>query len=154
MPRTALALLLACALAGFAIGCGDDDDSGGGGESLSKAEYIKMGDQICREGDKEIERSARERFGDAQQQPSRDKLVGFIEDDVVPNIENQISELRELSPPEGDEDTVNAIYDSADESIEAVKESPEKAVAEGASNPFAETNKLATDYGFKACGDS
>ena len=156
MTRTALALLLTCAVAGFAIGCGDDDDNGngGGGESLSKAEYIKRGDQICREGDREIQREGRSRFGDLQERPSRDELVGFIEDVVIPNIEGQISDLRDLPPPEGDEDTVNAIYDRADESIEAVKENPEGAVAEGADNPFAEANKLGRDYGFKACGDS
>jgi hypothetical protein len=155
MPRTSLALLLACAVAGFAVGCGDDDDNGNGGgdDSLSKAEYIERGDQICRAGDREIERDAESEFGDLQEQPSREDLVGFVEDVVIPNIEDQIAELRDLPAPEGDEDTVNAIYDAADESIETVKENPEAAVSEGADNPFEETNRLARDYGFEACGD-
>jgi hypothetical protein len=155
MTRTALALLLTCAVAALGIGCGDDDDNGnggGGGESLTKAEYIKRGDALCRQGDREIEREGESRFGDAEQEPSRADLVEFVEDAVVPNIEDQISELRDLPVPEGDEETVNAIYDEADQAIESIKDNPEAAIEQEAS-PFEQANRLARDYGFKECGE-
>ena len=150
LKKAAVLTLVAVAFAG----CGDDDDNGsGGGESLSKAEYIKRGDRICREGDREIARATEEKFGGRTEDPPDEEVADFVLDEVIPNIEGQISDLRDLPAPEGDEDTVNAIYDEADKSIDAVKDDPEKAVAEGAENPFAEANKLARDYGFEHCGE-
>ena len=152
MIRARVALVLTCTLAGLAAGCGDDDDGGGGGsDAPTKAEYIKQGDQICRAGDKAIEQEGRQKFG-AGGDPSKAQLIEFTEETIVPNLEDQITQLRELAAPDGDEDTLIGIWDAADEGTASIKDDPEQ-VVQGDSTAFDEANGLARDYGFKVCGE-
>ena len=156
MNRKYIALTLTCVLAGFAAGCGDDDDDNGGGggsDAPTKAEYVQQADRICTQGDNAMSREAEQRFGDVQGEPSQAQIEEFANDIVIPNIEDQIAQLRELTPPEGDEETVNEIYDKADEAIADLKDDP-RGVVEDDAGPFKEANQLAQDYGLKVCGAS
>ena len=142
-------ILLVGALAAGAIvaGCGGDDDDGG--DPLTKQEFVTQADQICIDGDAKISKEATKTF--AQGQPSTDEQVAFIEDTVAPATQAQIDGIRELTPPEGDEDQVTAILDSADEGIDEIESDP-AALTEGGSNPLGEASQLASEYGMKACG--
>jgi hypothetical protein len=135
--------ILALALALVGIGCGGDD-------APSKAEYIADADAICKQGEKEIEAAAEETFAQ-NQQPSDAEVVSFAEKTVVPNIQGQIDDLRDLTPPEGDEDTVNAIYDAAQDGLDQLEEDPVLLTGRGA-DPFAEVQGFAKDYGLEECG--
>jgi hypothetical protein len=150
------ALLAALALAaGVIVACGgDDDDDGGGEQALSKAEYIKQGDAICAEGDREIEKAAEEAFGDLEQgqQPSAKEIGEFGQETVLPSLQKQIDQLRELPTPEGDEDAVNAIYDAADKGIRELREGKPEDFVEKGDAAFADANRLAGEYGFQNCG--
>ena len=129
----------------LAIGCGGDDD---GGSSISKQEFLKQGNEICAKGNQELDQAANETFSGGP--PSEEEVVTFVDDELLPNVEGQVSDLRDLGAPEGDEDEVNAILDAADQAIEAIGDDP--AAAFRGDDPFAEANQLARDYGLVACG--
>jgi hypothetical protein len=150
--RKASTLIVPCLAVGLLIaGCGGGDDH------LTKAEYLKQGNAICKRGNDEIDAAAKQQFSDQLskgQRPSDATLVNFTTDSVIPNVEDQIAQLRDLSPPKGDEDTVNAIYDAADEGLDKLKADPSLA-GQGPSGggAFTEADKLARDYGLVACSD-
>jgi len=147
-----LSLLAALALALVAAGCGSSDDSstGSGGEALTKAEFIKQGNAICKKGNDELEAKVTGAF---KSQPTEAQIAKFSTEEATPIIEDEVSQLKDLSPPSGDEDTVSALFDAIDSGIAKVKEDP-ASIAKGndAGGNFAEANKLANDYGLTVCG--
>jgi hypothetical protein len=173
MTRTAVALLAALIAAGLIVtGCGDDDETttaatttaetgatgatgAAGGEPLSKQAFVRQADEICREGDRQIDQEAEEFFGDLEQDPGPAELEQFATDTVIPNIQQQIDDIRSLTPPEGDEDEISAILDAAQEGVDELEADP-ASLDEGpdAGGAFAEANRLAHDYGLKECGDA
>jgi hypothetical protein len=165
---TRITALLALALAAglIAAGCGDDDDEtttaattttetgatgatgAATGEPLSQDEFITQADQICADGDKEIDQQAQETFG--QGEPSDQEVEQFASETVVPNIQRQIDGIGALTPPEGDEDEVSAILDAAQEALDEIEQDPSSLQS---GNPFKQANQLAQDYGLTECGD-
>jgi hypothetical protein len=146
LSATAVALLATSAIA--AAGCGgDDDDSDSGLETsdLSKTEWIAKADQICGSGDAEIGRQAEEFF---KGKPTPEVETQFTEQVVIPNIESQVDQLRDLGAPEGDEDQVQKMLDTVDEGLTKVESDP-SALEQGALNPG---TALAQQYGLKVCG--
>lgn len=143
--------------------CGDDDDetttaatgeetsTAATGEPLSKEEFVTQADQICAEGDAQIDEAARATF--AEGEPTPEEQEAFVTDTVVPNIQGQIDGLRALTPPEGDEEDVAEILDAAQAGIDEAEENPSSlGPGGGGSDPFAEASKLASDYGLEDCG--
>jgi len=141
MGNRAGLLCVVAALAGGLLiaGCGGGDD-----ETLTKEEYIQRADQICQEGNDEIEAAAE----DVELQD----LTKFITETVVPKTEEQIAKIRELPIPEGDEQTLNSIYDRVEEAIQKFKDDPGSLadLASGNIAPGVEEDSRA--YGFKVCG--
>jgi hypothetical protein len=120
----------------------------GGEDHLSKAEFLKQGNAICAKGNKELSAEGNKVFGAGA--PSKAEFEKFVNDTLVPNIQGQIDGLDDLSPPADDEDTVNAIVDSAQQALDKVKADP--TIVESQSNDtFAAANKLAKDYGLTEC---
>lgn len=154
MRKRTMAILAASLAAGSLLAAcgGDDDDDGNGGEALSKAEYIRQGDAICAEGDREIEQAAEEQFGGSEDQPTEEEIGEFAQEEVLPNLQDQIDRLRELPAPEGDEEEVEAIYDAADEGIQQLEEAGPEGFVEQGDEAFEEANRLAGEYGFQNCG--
>lgn len=150
--RLRVAVPLAAMLAGLILlaGCG-----GGGSSSsttaLSKSEFLAQGNAICAKGNKEINAAGSKAFtqGQAPSQADQDK---FVTDTVIPNIQTQIDGIEALTPPSGDEDQVTAITDAAQSALDKAKADPSVITdPSGGSDPFAEANKLATDYGLDQC---
>ena len=154
MKRNTLWLLTAVLALGLvAAGCGDDDDSGDdGGEALTKEEYVAQGNAICEEGDKEIEAGFRE-VAPANQQPTPEEIETVVSETLVPSVQGQIDDLRALSPPEGDEETLNAIYDDAQAALDSIEADPSILSAGDSPDPFADVNQRIGDYGLTACAD-
>ncbi len=135
--------VIAVALLAAGAGCGSEDE-----EALSKAEYIKQGDAICKEASAELEKQANEAFpGD--EQPSGEELTTFAEDVLKPNIEGQLNDLRDLTPPEEDADTVNSIYEKVETGLAKLEDDPKVLLSRD--DPFEPANEAAEDYGFKDC---
>lgn len=171
MPRPLLPLLIVALAAGLiAAGCGDDDDetttattteetgttgttgaTGAAGDvSPERAELIEQADEICAEGDREIDAEAQDVFGGSQQEPPQAEQEAFVEDTVIPNVQDQLDQLRELDPPEEDAEEFTAIIDEAQEALDELEADP--SAIGGGEDPFAEVNKRARAFGLQDCG--
>lgn len=153
-------LLAALVVALFAAGCGGggDDSSGDGTDSgssapLTKAEFIKQGDEICAQGDAAIEEEANE-FADENgidtENPTEAEQEEVVAQVLGPAIKRQSEEIADLGPPQGEEEAVEEIVAAVGRGAEEIEEDP-KAVVNG-ENPLAEASKLADAFGFKQCG--
>jgi hypothetical protein len=138
-----LAAVLAVGLVVAACGSSSDDDA------LTKAEFLKQGNAICAKGNKEIDAAANKTFTKGQQ-PSKAQITKFAEDTLIPSVEGQIDDLRDLTPPSADEDQVNKILDEAESAVDKTKDDP--SVFAQNQDPFKKANQLAIDYGLKECG--
>jgi hypothetical protein len=144
------------ALAALVAGCGSGDETTDATVTLTKAEFIKQGDAICKKGNAEIE-AGFEDFSEANdipqnQEPSKAQGVEIVETVIVPSIKQQGEEIRALGAPEGEEKQVEDLLDSLDAAVSEAEEDPEALFGEN-SDPFADANQQATDYGFKVCGE-
>jgi hypothetical protein len=143
-----LLMLVAALTCGLIVaGCGGDDDDGGdgGAEALTKEEYVTQGNQICEEGNAQIAEDA-EAIGDAPDQAASES---FVTDSLVPNIQDQIDQLRDLGIPEGDEDQVNGMLDQAESALGEIEADP--ALLFDENDPFTEVNDELEEYGLTAC---
>jgi hypothetical protein len=102
VKRAALLLLTVGALSG----CGGDD---GGGERLTREEYAAQADVICARFKERVE---------AAGNPANLSELADAADAVLPSYEKSIDDLRELRPPERDEETADQWLDQ----LEVVKD--------------------------------
>ena len=144
---TTLALVVASAA--IAVGCGSSDSDSTTSEALSKSEFLKQGNAICKQGNQEINAAFNDAFGGGSK-PSQDEIDQVVTDTVVPSIQGQIDDLSALTPPSGDEDTVNNILDEAQTALDQVKDDP--SAITGKDDPFAQANQDAKAYGLTVCG--
>lgn len=152
---TALFGVLAIALV---AGCGGSSDSSGSesseaSSSLTKAEFVKQGDAICKKGDAAIEEEANEFAAENNidtKNPTESDQEEVIEQVVGPAIKHQGEEIAELGAPSGEEEEVEAIVSAVETGAEEVEEDP-AAILKG-KNPLGEAARLAKAYGFKVCG--
>ncbi|MBK5109914.1 MAG: hypothetical protein JJE10_00945 [Thermoleophilia bacterium] len=133
--------LIAITCLGIA-GCGGDDP-----DAPTKEEYVAEGSAICSEADAELTASLESRYGN--EDLSQQQIQTIFEEDFLPSAEGQLEDLRSLTPPDGDEETVNDIYDALERDIQEAREDP-AIVAEG--DAFAEAARLADEYGLTGCG--
>ena len=152
MRRVLTAGSLCLAVVGMSLAlaaCGSSSDEST--TALTKAEFLKQGNAICRKGNEEVGKAAEKRFPRSGGKPSQKELEQFAGQTVVPNIESQVQQISELPAPEGDEEQVEAIVEEAEASVEKAAEDPSVMITEKGENPFAKTDELATAYGLTAC---
>jgi hypothetical protein len=156
-----LALLLAL-LALVAAGCGDGDDeetttstttttagaSGATGEAgeeagLLPSDVIAEGNEICAEGNEEIAQA----FGQVDPNAKPAEIERVVTDEVVPNIQSQIDELRELD----DSDELASVLDDAEETLGEIEDDPQ--LITSGDNPFADINEDLSELGLTACAE-
>ena len=157
-----VSLAIACALAvgGIAAGCGGGDDNGSGGTgtsaSLTKAEFIQKADQICAEGDNATSQQIQQQVpGVNDGQISSDDLAKVAKL-AGQGVKDQITRIRALGVPAGDEGTVNSFLDAADTGADEIISNPDSLQgSNGVPNPnIAKANQEAKAYGLKVCGQS
>jgi len=150
------AIAVLVALAALVAGCGGGDSTTDETVTLTKTEFIKQGDAICKEGNEEIsegfEEYAEENDLPQNKEPSTEQGIEITETVILPNIQQQAEEIRELGAPEGDEDQVDELLTSLEDAVAEGEDDPEL-LFKGNTDPFAEVNELAKDYGFKVCGE-
>lgn len=138
---TSAVLVIAFAVAG----CGSDDSSSD--STITKSEFITQANEICASSNKAIDTASEDAF--SSNQPSDAEIESFVNETVIPEVETQLTGIRDLGTPEGEEDQVNAILDAVDSALEESKVDPTSLVGE--SDPFAEANKLSEEYGLNEC---
>lgn len=145
--RLTVVLTAVLAMAAIATGCG-----GGGSESLTKAEFVEQADAICKQSSnrigKEYEAFAKSQAKETGLSPMQWTETG--EQILLPNVQAQAEELRELAPPEADADEISRMLDTFDAAVEEGQEDPKSLFS--ANSPLAEANELAREYGFEVCG--
>jgi hypothetical protein len=141
------------ALAAIVAGCGGGDDTTDETVTLTKAEFIKQGDAICKKGNDQSEKEAEEFAEDndfSLEKASKEQLEEAVSEVLVPNLERQTEELDALGAPEGDEDKIEAIVVSLEDATGEIEDDPGVVFSGGV---LKKPSKLAESYGFKVCGE-
>ena len=92
--------------------------------------------------------AAEEEFGSATEEPPREEQEAFISDVVAPNFEEQLADIQELTPPEEDQEEIDALLAALEDLVAAANDDP-GAVIDG---EITEASELAQEYGFQSCG--
>lgn len=155
MNKALLAVLAALTvIAALVAGCGGGSDSTTDETVvLTKAEFIKQGDQICKKANEENEAEAEEFAKENDftlEKASKDQIEEAVVAVLVPSIEKQAEEIEALGAPKGDEEKVEEIVTSLEDAAGEIEDEP-KAVFEG--DILGKPTELAKDYGFKVCGE-
>ncbi len=116
LKMTGLALLAATVAA---AGCGGGDEE----KALSKADYVKQGNKICTDFNEDVNQDAEKVFAGLQSEKdvTAAKAREFF-DVALPKFDVVVEDLDALGPPEGDEDTVQAIIDAGKSDSEKIEE--------------------------------
>ncbi len=165
-------MVVAVALAAaVAAGCGDDGHTDLGTVSLapSRPGYVSNADAVCAIYQDRIERNGRRRLGlhgsdfrvadsgevvfKPGRRPPDAEIVGFVSEVAVPELEAQLSELRLLTRPAGEEQILNSIYDAAARATGTLAADPSIALDEQQMHSlFTPPLRSARSYGFRICG--
>ena len=144
MRRIALCLFV-LAVVGAGVKCGGDS-----GPPLTADEFAKQGNAICAKGNKEIEANfeefAKKHNLSEKSQPTEAELSEFSEEILVPTVRKQLSEIRALGIPSGDEGEVEGILSAVEEALEEAEKNP-AILAEEEAAAFKKVNKLSREYG-------
>ena len=114
-------------------------------EALSA--LIAQADAACKSGNEALDKAGQKLFSDGS--PSTEEITQYVDESFVPTIEGELDAIRSLTPPEGDEETIDDILQAAQTSVENVKDDPSLLES---GNPFKEADDLANEYGLKVCG--
>lgn len=141
-------LCLLAALSLLFAGCGGGGD---GTSSLTRAQFIKEGNAICKKSEEEKAKALRALIAkvDPKKQFSMERKEQLVRTVIIPPYEQTIEDLKGLGAPEGDEEKVEEITQEMEKVAKEVKADPSVAVT--SVEQFEKANKLATDYGLTNC---
>jgi hypothetical protein len=153
------ALIAMLALAVVGAGCGggggssSSTSSDAGGEAPTKAVFIKEADKICGEDEEELVEEVKAFAKEngiplGKEEPSEAQQGELFRAVVLPNIGRQAEGIAALTPPEGEEETIEDLTDTLSSEVA-------EAEAEGGAprqDTLAEATKKAKAYGLKVCG--
>lgn len=156
-PVAAVMIIALVALAG----CGGGDDGDGNasttpaiGAELTKTQYIAAADKVCKATTDKIASAAtklRESADKTGTLPVRE-VASFLTKTSLPAYDAMLDDLRELTPPEDDQKTIDGLVAALAGAIDTAKSDPVKYSKNGSPDPFDDANKRAIDYGMKVCG--
>lgn len=150
--RLSVMLIAVLAIAAVASGCGGGGDASTA--SISKAEFIKKADAICTEGGERTQ-SNFAAFAKENKIPEGKELTTAQWEAagtkvIVPALEQQAEEVRQLGIPAGDEAQIEAFLDGVDKAVEEIEENPK--LAKSAPKLLTDAHQAIKGYGFKVCG--
>jgi hypothetical protein len=152
------ALLVGALVAMLAVGCGGGS-SGGDTEvtvsSMSKAEFIKKADAVCKKGSEAITADYGEflREHKGVKNPTEALFSELVDRVVAPNLEREVEEIRALGAPKGQEARVEAVLAAVERSLTTAEEEPRNVIND-MPKVFGEADKVAKQYGFRVCGST
>jgi hypothetical protein len=139
-------LTLCLALAG----CGGDSDSESQPASLSKAQYIKQADVICKKTEKR-QRKLLTQFsiknnGTPEDQKGLEKAISYA---ALPPMQEEIKELKELSDPAEKAAEAKAYVKALEKGLEAAEREPGTMLLEPGA--FTKAEEIGKKFGFATC---
>jgi len=157
--RTRFAALLIAALTSLAIAaCGEKDENttATSSSSLTKAQFVREANRICKQTDDKIERASKQFFADApaNEEAPPSEIEEFAQKSALPAIEDEITRIEALGAPAGDEEQVKAILDAGEQGLAKLKQNPEQIAKGGAAPALASYDKLAGSYGLDQCAEA
>lgn len=121
----------------------------GSGESeLTRAQFIREADAICKRAGNEQVKLAAQRKGEVVAGNFEAVTAVF-----VPPMEKQLRKLRALRPPRADERQVRAILQAIESGVKDAKLDYLDLFLKQ-TNPFVKASALARTYGLEACAES
>lgn len=155
MNKRFIAVLIGALVGALLIaGCGSSNDNETTA-SLTKAQFLKQGNAICKAGNEEINEgfeSFSKEHNLSHKKPSEAQFEELAETVLVPSVSRQIKEVRALGAPEGEEGEVDEFITNAEDALKELEEEPSLIAAEGEEEPFFSVNKEAAKIGLTACG--
>ena len=156
----AVVTLLVAGLTVAGCGGGDDDKQAATtgtpapGATLTKPQYIAAADKVCVATTAKIEAAAAKLRAAAAKTGTIPvpQVTKFLKQTSLPAYEGMLTQLRALTPPKQDEQTIDKFIASLASAIDTAKGNPVKYSKNGAPDPFDDANKRAIDYGMKVCG--
>jgi hypothetical protein len=148
--RLVLSVAALAAFVSLLAGCG----GGGGDESaLSKAQFIKQADTLCKKMDTRLYAKL-QRIGRLYPEGGSQQVVleKFLLGVILPEIQQEARELGDLPAPKGDEENIQAITSKIEAGIENAEDDPTSTVTD-LRGPFSAAIKSATEYGFEVCNE-
>jgi hypothetical protein len=146
-------VLAACVLGS---GCGGDSDStttaSGPSKPLTKAEFVRQGDAICKKGISEKNRAIEESLDklSAKQRADQATLERLLVEVALPPVQEMAEELDDLGAPKGEKKKVAIVVDALKTALEDAEADPATALNES-EEIFGRSDRLAGRYGLKAC---
>ena len=141
MPRyrsLVLVLIVAFPVAS-AAGCGGDEETPQTETPApTRQEFVAQADAICRSAERDLRAVQDVYTGDGLDKEE----VHVVEEEVIPIFQWQVDEIRELTPPPGDEERIEAALSAAERDLDALLEDP-GSVPKG----LRELNRLFQRYG-------
>jgi hypothetical protein len=121
-----------------------------GNKQLTKKQFIKQADKICKAFDDEQNQVAEQYFANTpqNQQPDPATITAFWTA-IKPAFEQQIDDIRALREPKSDTKAIKRLLAAVEAGSKKVDADPPAALT---GQPFAKADKLAKQYGFKICG--
>ena len=138
-----IALTLAATLTVAVAACGSSDSA----KALTKAGFIKEADAICKAGDAKLEQA-----GDAVDASDQKAMNAFILLASTASLK-QISDMRALGFPKGDEDELDKALSTFETAFESVRKDPEKVQGLSKNRKIKAASKTLGTYGLKECGN-
>jgi hypothetical protein len=135
----------------------------------SKPDYISQADGLCAFYESRVEELGRKRFGlnakdfkvlpsgqivfRSGHRPSDAAIEDFVLHTAVPELREELDEVRAITPPAGDEAEVGAIYDSAARAVDGPEADPATLSDDDAVRRlFADARRAGHSYGLRECG--
>jgi hypothetical protein len=147
----AFAAILSMCLVAAGCGSSNNNNSSTSTAALTKAEFLKKGNAICKKGNQAINKAAQQTFGPRNgPKPSQSQVNDFATKTLIPNIQEQITAIKALPPPSGDEAKVTKITDDAQAALDKAKQDPSLLTGNGP-DPFKQVNVETKAYGLTAC---
>jgi hypothetical protein len=144
------------AIALLAAGCGGGDEETESTASLTKAQFIKQADGICKAGEEEIEVKfesfAKEHKLSDKTPPSHKESEEAANTILIPAIAGEVKEIRGLGAPSGESEQVDELLSSVEAALDGARKDPVKFIESEGEGEFAKANRMAREYGLKVCG--
>jgi len=160
MKRKLAGAVITMLAGALAAGCGDGSGDGDASATtapapaLTKAQFVAAADKVCAETNARIALGAtklKAAGGKTGTIPVPD-VARFLTQTSLPAYDAQLDRLRELTPPAGDEQAIDAYVAALAGAIDTARKDTLRYARDPTPDPFDDANAQAQRYGMKVCG--